>query len=93
MFIFEFLLAMIMPWLFILDTLRYIPGTILSIIKKSQYSTFTSPDAFKYAWFAEFWKGAGQGIKENAEPRARPLIEQAHGVIIGKSDASIASDD
>ena len=81
----QFLVAMLVPWWYLFDTLTYIPRTIVNLVKKSQYATFLSFNDFKYAWFAEFWGVTGSQIKEWAAPRVEPLIKQAHGVVIGSS--------
>ncbi|KAL2071725.1 hypothetical protein VTL71DRAFT_12960 [Oculimacula yallundae] len=70
------------PISFLLYSLTFIPGTILSLMHTSQPRTLLSPTLFKSAWFSHFWATIGPGIREGALPRAGPLLAQARGVVL-----------
>ncbi|KAH6713250.1 S-adenosyl-L-methionine-dependent methyltransferase [Leptodontidium sp. 2 PMI_412] len=74
--------SLIDPLLFMAFSASYLPVTILSLIRTQQFRTFTSPSLFKDAWFARFWASVGPQTRENALPRAGPLIAQARGVVL-----------
>ena len=60
----------------------YLPGTILTLILSLNFSALLSPSKFKDVWFARFWADYGPGTRENASNNAKPLIEQAYGVVL-----------
>lgn len=70
------------PLLFLLVSASYLPLTIYTLLTTHQYSTLSSPSSFKDAWFAQFWSVIGPQTRENALPRAGPLIAQASGVVL-----------
>ncbi|KAG4436323.1 hypothetical protein IFR05_008217, partial [Cadophora sp. M221] len=70
------------PLLFIALSASYLPLTILALIRTQQFGTLASPFLFKDAWFARFWAHIGPQTRENALPRAGPLIAQARGVVL-----------
>ncbi len=70
------------PFTFMLFSASYIPSTIFRLVKRGEFRTFLSPSLFKDAWFANFWSDVGPQMRENATPRAGPLIAEAHGVVL-----------
>ncbi|KAK0108209.1 hypothetical protein ONS95_003029 [Cadophora gregata] len=78
----DILWHLIDPLLFMAYSASYLPLTIISLIRTQQFSTFASPAKFKDAWFARFWGEVGPQTRENALPRAGPLIAEARGVVL-----------
>lgn len=79
----EIALHLIDPWLFMSLTLRYIPSTILSLLRQSAFSTLLSPSAFGDVWFGNFWAFIGPQVKANGEKRVIPLLQGrvSHGLV------------
>ena len=78
----EVLSHLIFPFHFMLISLSYLPGTILTLLTSLQFRVLLTPSLLKDAWFARFWSVAGTEIRKNCTPRAQPLIAQAHGVVL-----------
>ncbi|KAH7350733.1 S-adenosyl-L-methionine-dependent methyltransferase [Rhexocercosporidium sp. MPI-PUGE-AT-0058] len=70
------------PLLFLALSASYLPPTILTLLLTQQLRVFTSLSHFKDVWFARFWADIGPQTRENALPRAGPLIAQARGVVL-----------
>lgn len=80
--LFEICEHLIDPLVFMVLAASYIPSTIFRLISKGDYKILLSLSHFKDAWFATFWTVAGPEARENATPRAGPLITKAHGVVL-----------
>lgn len=63
------------PWLFMLQSLTHLPGTILSLLWTGQLATLLSPRRLQSVWFARFWAFAGPGVRTTGEARVIPLLE------------------
>lgn len=62
---------------------KYLFITIFELITTRQFSTFTSIDDFKDAWFARFWAFFGPLSREGAAPAVMPLLQNhAKGVCL-----------
>jgi cyclopropane fatty-acyl-phospholipid synthase-like methyltransferase len=70
------------PFHFFLVSLSFLPGTIIYLLHPLQLRTLLSPRRLQSAWFARFWSRVGTDIRTNCTPRVRPLIAQAHGVVL-----------
>jgi hypothetical protein len=70
------------PLHFMCMSASYLPLTIFNLLITLQFSTLLSPSALKDAWFARFWSRVGPGTREDALPKAGPLISQARGVVL-----------
>lgn len=72
----ELLHHLIDPYLFMSISLRFLPGTILDLVRAADLRTLLlSPGAFKEAWFGNTWAFIGPQVKANAEKRVIPLLE------------------
>lgn len=71
----EPLVFLIDPWLFMLQSLTHLPGTILSLLWTGQLATLLSPRRLQSVWFARFWASAGPGVRTTGEARVIPLLE------------------
>ncbi|KAM0432392.1 hypothetical protein ACHAPT_004936 [Fusarium lateritium] len=71
----ELLYHLINPYLFMSISLRFLPGTILDLLRAADFRTLLSPSAFKDAWFGNTWAFVGPQVKVNAEKRVIPLLE------------------
>jgi SAM-dependent methyltransferase len=74
--------ALIDPIKFLLYTATYIPSTIFNLLTSLQIRALITPSLFKDAWFANFWRTFGPQSRENATPRAAPLMALASGVVL-----------
>ena len=81
-FVYEVLQELISPLYLMFLSAIYLPGTLLSLLRTSQFSTIVSPSNFRYAWFARFWSVYGPLMKENSAPRLAPMICLARGVVL-----------
>ncbi|WAO89758.1 Hypothetical protein NCS54_00715900 [Fusarium falciforme] len=63
------------PYLFMSISFRFLPGTILDLLRAGDFRTLLSPSAFKEAWFGNTWAFVGPQVKVNAEKRVIPLLE------------------
>ncbi|KAG8677300.1 hypothetical protein FPOAC2_03423 [Fusarium poae] len=63
------------PYLFMSIAMRFLPGTILEVIRNKDFRTLFSPSRFKEAWFGNFWAFIGPQVKANAEAKVIPLLE------------------
>ncbi|KAI5467178.1 S-adenosyl-L-methionine-dependent methyltransferase [Mariannaea sp. PMI_226] len=70
-----FLTSIIDPWLFMFLSARFLPGTIVQLIKRGDFRTLLSPSALNDAWFANFWDFVGPQVKTSGEQRVVPLLE------------------
>lgn len=71
----EIFLFLIDPWLFMLQSLSYLPRTILTLLITLDFPVLLSPKRFQAAWFGRFWADAGPGVRETGEARVIPLLE------------------
>lgn len=71
----ELLLFLIDPWLFMLQSLTHLPGTILALLLARDLPALLSPRRLQSAWFARFWASAGPGVRDTGEARVVPLLE------------------
>lgn len=71
----DFLASMSHPWLFMLTSARFLPGTIARLLRTRDFSTLLSPSALNEAWFGDFWAHVGPQVKTAAERRVAPLLE------------------
>lgn len=86
----EIFLFLIDPWLFMLQSLSYFPGTLLTLILTLNFPVLLSPIRFQSAWFGRFWAHAGPGVRETGEARVIPLLEgRVHdGSVLSSPSAS-----
>lgn len=63
------------PWLFMFQSLTYLPSTILRLIVAGNYSALVSPSQLQSAWFSSFWSVAGPNVRDTAESRVVALFE------------------
>ncbi|KAF5540911.1 phospholipid methyltransferase [Fusarium mexicanum] len=63
------------PYLFMGIAMRFLPGTLLEVIRNRDFRTLFSPSRFKDVWFGNFWAFIGPQVKANAENRVIPLLE------------------
>jgi SAM-dependent methyltransferase len=63
------------PYLFMGIAMRFLPGTLLEVIRNKDFRTLFSPTRFKDVWFGNFWAFIGPQVKANAENRVIPLLE------------------
>ncbi|KAF5965699.1 phospholipid methyltransferase [Fusarium coicis] len=63
------------PYLFMGIAMRFLPGTLLEVIRNKDFRTLFSPSRFKDVWFGNFWAFIGPQVKANAENRVIPLLE------------------
>ncbi|CAF3516747.1 hypothetical protein SNK03_003594 [Fusarium graminearum] len=63
------------PYLFMSIAVRFLPSTILEVIRNKDFRTLLSPSRFKEAWFGNFWAFIGPQVKANAESKVIPLLE------------------
>lgn len=63
------------PYLFMGIAMRFLPGTLLEVIRNKDFRTLFSPSRFKDVWFGNFWAFIGPQVKANAESRVIPLLE------------------
>lgn len=77
------------PWIFLSFSISYLPGTILDLVNSGDYKTFTSWDAFSFAWFGRFWSWAGPQVRSTGEARVGPLLQGRvrSGAIVPAADA------
>jgi hypothetical protein len=78
----DILQHLVSPIIFMSMSASYLPGTVLTLLLTFNFSTLISPSKFKDVWFARFWADYGPGAREGASVSARPLIEQAYGVVV-----------
>ncbi|KUJ15870.1 S-adenosyl-L-methionine-dependent methyltransferase [Mollisia scopiformis] len=78
----EILMHIIQPLYFLLVSASYIPTTIFHLLIAGDFNTLFSLSLFKDAWFANFWGRVGPEAREMCAPRAGPLIESAHGIVL-----------
>ncbi|KAH6891417.1 S-adenosyl-L-methionine-dependent methyltransferase [Thelonectria olida] len=71
----DFVARITHPWLFMLLSARFLPGTVLQLIKRGDWRTLVSPAALNEAWFGNFWAFVGPQVKTAGEPRVVPLLE------------------
>jgi hypothetical protein len=81
-FIYEVLEELISPLHLMFLSAIYLPGTLLSLLQRRQFSTIVSPSSFGYAWFARFWSVYGPLMKENSAPKVAPMIGLAKGIVL-----------
>lgn len=93
----EIFLFLIDPWLFMLQSLSYLPRTVLTLLLTLNFSVLLSRTRFQAAWFGRFWADAGPGVRETGEARVIPLLEgrvrNGHVVDISSSAVEGKSDD
>jgi len=76
-------LTLLGPLLLIYYSATYIPSTILSLLKASDFKPLTNVSLFKEIWFARFWTWFGSRAAENAAPKVTPLIQNnASGTVL-----------
>lgn len=71
----EIFLFLIDPWLFMLQALAQLPGTILTLLLAGDFKTILSPRRLQSAWFGRFWAVAGPGVRDTGSARVIPLLE------------------
>ncbi|KAM0541148.1 hypothetical protein ACHAPJ_013365 [Fusarium lateritium] len=67
--------SLVGPYLFMTIPLRFLPGTILEVLRTVDLRIILSPSAFRDIWFSNFWSFIGPLIKANAEPLVISLLE------------------
>ncbi|RGP69431.1 phospholipid methyltransferase [Fusarium longipes] len=63
------------PYIFMSKSLRFLPITILELVRSKDFHTLLSPSRFKEAWWGNFWGFIGPQVKINAEGKVIPLLE------------------
>jgi SAM-dependent methyltransferase len=63
------------PYLFMGIAMRFLPGTLLEVVRNKDFRTLFSPSRFKDVWFGNFWAFIGPQVKAQAENRVIPLLE------------------
>ncbi|KAH8893520.1 hypothetical protein GQ53DRAFT_117471 [Thozetella sp. PMI_491] len=71
----ETALGFVDPWLFMLFSLSFLPGTIFRLVSRGDFATLVSPSRLQAAWFGDFWAVAGPGVRTNGENNVVPLLE------------------
>ncbi|KAF4981608.1 hypothetical protein FZEAL_2620 [Fusarium zealandicum] len=71
----ELFYHLIDPYLFMGISMRFLPGTVLGLLRSADFGTLLSPSAFKEVWFGNFWAYVGPHVKASAERRVIPLLE------------------
>ncbi|KAF5022402.1 hypothetical protein F66182_5542 [Fusarium sp. NRRL 66182] len=71
----ELLEQLVGPYQFMSIAMRFLPGTLLEVIRKRDFRTLLSPSRFKDVWFGNFWAFVGPQVKATAENRVIPLLE------------------
>lgn len=73
--IIDFALFLVDPWLFMFQSLTFLPSTIIRLLVAGNFSALISPSQLQSAWFSSFWSVAGPGVRETGEARVVPLLE------------------
>lgn len=86
----EIALFLVDPWLFMLQSLTYLPSTILRLLVTGNFSALISPSRLQSAWFGSFWSVAGPGVRETGEARVVPLLKGRvkHGKVLTPDEKS-----
>ncbi|RBR20952.1 uncharacterized protein FIESC28_05104 [Fusarium coffeatum] len=71
----ELVWQLIDPFLFMGIAMRFLPSTILEVIRNRDFRTLLSPSKFKEAWWGNFWAFIGPQVKASAENKVIPLLE------------------
>ena len=85
----QLLLTLSFPWKFMLISLSYLPGTILTTLLAADFRTLLSPSRLQSAWFGRFWAWAGPQVRSGAEISVVPLLEGliTRGCVVERSAA------
>jgi SAM-dependent methyltransferase len=70
------------PWHLMLETLTFIPQTLMAAVGHGHLSVLTHWHAFQDAWFANVWAVLGPRIAEGGAPLVSELLSRAHGVVL-----------
>ncbi|KAL5596679.1 hypothetical protein BROUX41_006628 [Berkeleyomyces rouxiae] len=62
------------PWLFLGEALSYLPGTVISLLRRGQLRTLLWPPALRDAFFGHFWSFFGPGLRESCGPTVTPIL-------------------
>lgn len=73
--LFELFWALVAPWIFMSQTLHYLPSTIWRLLKAGEVTSIASWSRFQTAWFSLFWAWMGPRIREGRGPRITALFE------------------
>lgn len=71
----SFLYFFLQPWIFLVLATLHLPLTWLALIRSGDFGAFFSPARFKNKWFAVLWSTAGPLVRNESEPRVKPLLE------------------
>lgn len=87
----EIVLFLIDPWLFMFQSLTYLPSTIFRLLIAGDLFSGPLVSSFfrlQAAWFGAFWSVAGPGVRQTGEARVVPLFEGRvkHGRILRLPD-------
>ena len=63
------------PWLFMANSIYYLPGTIRRLISQRDFRSLTSWPRLQAAWFGDFWAWVGPMVRQGSEPLVVPLLE------------------
>lgn len=73
--VFNFVMNMIGPWMFIYTNVSHFPEAVKTIIASGEYSKLFSPSEFLAVMFGKFWAAVGPSLKEDFSPRVVPVLE------------------
>lgn len=73
--VYEVLLGLLHPWVFMGLSASWIPHTIKTLFQNRNFDILFSPTRFQDAWFGNFWGWAGPNVKLSAEAKVIPLLE------------------
>jgi SAM-dependent methyltransferase len=76
------LFALWEPWHLMLETLTFIPQTLMAGVGHGHLSVLTHWHAFQDAWFANVWAVLGPRFAEGGAPLVSELLSRAHGVVL-----------
>ncbi|KKA30074.1 hypothetical protein TD95_005033 [Thielaviopsis punctulata] len=62
------------PWLFMFEVCTYLPGTLVQLVRRRDFSTLLRPSAVRDAWFGYFWSLFGPGLRESCGPVVTPIL-------------------
>jgi len=74
--------SLFFPIRFMLISVSFLPGTILSLFVSRNFTVLLSPPRLKDAWFARFWGVYGANTRKTASINASPLIQEMRGVVL-----------